>query len=208
MRSRLKICGITRFEDALLAVKLGADALGFVFYPASPRFIQASKAADIISRLPPFVTTVGLFVNSEQHEIDQIVEVSGVDIIQLHGDESPEFCAKQIKRVVKALPVACAEDLHKVRLYPCAVLLDAKAPDGVYGGTGKSFDWTLLNDFDHQYPLILAGGLNSDNIAAALSCREWFAVDVSSGVESEKGIKDREKMTKLCKKVHQFNCRV
>jgi len=125
IRTRIKVCGITRLEDALAASALGVDAIGFVFYKKSPRYIEPMKAAAIIRELPPFVSAVGLFVNPEQAFIDEVLTCSPLGVIQLHGDESPDFCQQ----------------------YTCSILLDTKAPKGVYGGTGHSFDWSLLQGF-------------------------------------------------------------
>lgn len=161
-------------------------------------------AAKIIRQLPPFVSAVGLFVNPEQSEIDNVLQQCPLGVIQLHGDESPEFCMAQQRRVLKAIPVNSKDDLKRARTYPCPVLLDAKAPEGVYGGTGTAFDWSLLNGFEHDQPLILAGGLNSDNIETALSHRQWFAVDVSSGVEISPGIKDDKKLSDFVARVNNF----
>jgi len=194
LRSRIKVCGITRLEDALAASAVGVDAVGFVFYPNSPRYIEPAKAAAIIRQLPPFVSAVGLFVNPTQEFIAEVLQSVPLGVIQLHGDESPEFCNSQRRRVLKALPVSNADDLKRAATYNCPLLLDAKAPAGVYGGTGKTFDWSLLKEFEHDYPLTLAGGLNIDNIKQALDIRQWFALDVSSGVEQSPGIKDVEKM--------------
>jgi len=193
-RIRVKICGITRLEDALAASELGADAVGFVFYEKSPRYIEPAKAAAIIRQLPPFVSAVGLFVNPSQNFIGRVLQTVPLGVIQLHGDETPEFCASQRRRVLKAIHVSCADDLKQAAAFQCPVLLDAKAPAGVYGGTGTTFDWSLLRDFEHHYPVSLAGGLNIDNIAEAMAVRAWFALDVSSGVEQSPGIKDAEKM--------------
>jgi len=201
-RLRLKVCGITRLEDALLASELGVDALGFVFYKKSPRYIRPEDAQLIIQKLPPFMTTVGLFVNPEQQDIDAILDVCALDIIQLHGDESPSFCAQQRLRVIKAVPIASRAHLENIKSFACSVLLDAKAPEGVYGGTGTSFDWSMLDGVTHKYPLILAGGINSQNIIDAKAVKGLYALDVSSGVESAKGIKDKEKMIELCEKLH------
>lgn len=205
LRTRIKVCGITRSQDALDAIAAGADALGFVFYDKSPRFISPADAAEIIKKLPPFVATVGLFVNADQTYIDEVVTLCGLDVVQLHGDETSFFCDKQRVKVIKALAVSSFEDLVRVTEYNCSVLLDAKAPEGVYGGAGQVFDWSILHGFEHAYPLIIAGGLNVQNINTALALRQWFAVDVSSGVEQFRGIKDREKINSFCKKVHQFN---
>jgi len=193
-RTRIKICGITRLEDALEASRLGVDAVGFVFYEKSPRYIDAQKAAAIIRQLPPFVSVVGLFVNPTQGYIAEILQTVPLGVIQLHGDETPGFCEAQRRRVLKAIPVAGPDDLKQAASFNCPLLLDAKAPAGVYGGTGNAFDWSLLQGFKHDYPLTLAGGLNTDNVHEALSVRQWFALDVSSGVELSPGIKDAEKM--------------
>ncbi len=199
---RLKICGITRLEDALLATSLGVDALGFVFYEKSPRYINPVKAHEIIKQLPPFVTIVGLFVNPSQMLVDDVLATCALDIIQLHGDESPRFCAAQHRRVVKALPIAEAKDFMRLSEYHCPVLLDAKAPKGVYGGTGQSFDWSLIQDINHEFPIILAGGIHVGNIVDAMGVQGIYGLDVSSGVESSKGLKDREKMKYLCEKFY------
>ncbi|MCF7821819.1 MAG: phosphoribosylanthranilate isomerase [Mariprofundaceae bacterium] len=202
--TRIKVCGITRLEDALTASRLGVDAIGFVFYPKSPRYITPVQATKIIRQLPPFVSAVGLFVNPTQSEIDEVLRHCPLGVVQLHGDESPEFCMAQPRRVMKAIPVSSLEDLKRAQTYPCAVLLDTKAPEGVYGGTGKSFDWSLLKNFEHEHPLILAGGLNASNVEAALSVRQWFAVDVSSGVEISPGIKDSAKLCEFVARVNSF----
>ncbi len=193
-RTRIKICGITRLEDALEASRLGVDAVGFVFYEKSPRYIEAQKAAAIIRQLPPFVSAVGLFVNPTQDFIANILQAVPLGVIQLHGDETPAFCSAQRRRVLKAIPVSGPDDLKHAAGFNCPLLLDAKAPAGIYGGTGSAFDWSLLQGFRHDFPLTLAGGLNVGNIHEAMSVRQWFALDVSSGVELSPGIKDAEKM--------------
>jgi len=193
-RTRIKICGITRLEDALEASHLGVDAVGFVFYDKSPRYIDPQKAASIIRQLPPFVSAVGLFVNPTQEYIAEVLQSVPLGVIQLHGDETPDFCSAQRRRVMKAVPVSDAYTLKQTARFDCPVLLDAKAPAGVYGGTGRTFDWSLLKGFEHDFPVTLAGGLSVDNVEEAMSIRQWFALDVSSGVESSPGIKDAEKM--------------
>ena len=208
MRTRIKICGITSIEDASAAVAAGADALGFVFYEQSPRFVSIVKAEKIIRDLPPFVSVVGLFVNAEQNYIDEVVQKCGLDVIQLHGDESPVTCMRQHKPVIKAVAVQGKEDLEKIASYNCTVLLDAKAPLGVHGGTGTSFDWSLLKGLQTKRSLILAGGLKPKNIEEALGLEHWYAVDVSSGVELEKGVKDHAKMKHFCDYVHKYNDKV
>lgn len=193
-RTRIKVCGITRIQDAQAAARLGVDALGFVFYRKSPRYIEPQQAAEIIRSMPPFVSAIGLFVNPAQTEINSTLAACPLDVIQLHGNESPEFCQAQGRRVIKAVAVSAQEDLKQAAQYHCPVLLDAKAPPGVYGGAGETFDWSLLQHFSHDYPLILAGGLNSENVRQAARIRQWFALDVSSGIESSPGIKDADKM--------------
>ncbi|HXH64835.1 MAG TPA: phosphoribosylanthranilate isomerase [Mariprofundaceae bacterium] len=202
-RTRIKVCGITRRQDALLAAELGADAVGFVFYDKSPRYLAPEKAAAIVRALPPFVSAVGLFVNPTQDQIDAALTHCPLDVLQLHGDESPEFCEAQHRRVVKAVPVSGPADLKRAHRFDCPVLLDARAPDGVYGGTGIRFDWGLLDGFAHAWPLVLAGGLDAQNVAAALAVRQWFALDVSSGVEALPGIKDEGKMRAFFAAVHK-----
>jgi len=202
---RIKICGITRLEDALATADLGVDAVGFVFYKTSPRYISPDRAVEIINRLPPFVSAVGLFVNPAQKEIDQTLADCPIDVIQLHGNESPVFCSRQNRRVIKAILVSGVTDLKRADQYDCSVLLDSRAPEGMYGGSGMKFDWSILDRFVHPYPVILAGGLNDENIRAALNSRQLHAVDVSSGVESSPGIKDREKMRRFVERVQDFN---
>ncbi|OIO69059.1 MAG: N-(5'-phosphoribosyl)anthranilate isomerase [Zetaproteobacteria bacterium CG1_02_55_237] len=193
-RTRVKVCGITRAEDALCAAGLGVDALGFVFFSASPRYITPLAAAAIIRGLPPFVSAVGLFVNATQQEIDAVLDVCPLDVLQMHGDETPAFCAAQSRRVIKAVAVREAADILRIADFDCAVLLDAKAPPGVYGGTGQVFDWALVEGLQHAHPLLLAGGLDADNVSRALAVRQWDALDVSSGVEISPGIKDDGKL--------------
>jgi len=191
---KVKICGITRVEDALHAAACGADALGFVFYPGSSRYVPASKAAEIIAALPPFITTVGLFVNAPAAEIQDIVAQCGLDVVQLHGDEQPADCQLAPLRVVKALRVKDRHSLRDVHSYPVsAVLLDAFVA-GAYGGTGHTFNWELAAELANDLPVILAGGLHADNVAAAVAQVQPYAVDVSSGVESAPGIKDPAKV--------------
>ncbi|MDX8408663.1 MAG: phosphoribosylanthranilate isomerase [Mariprofundales bacterium] len=204
-RTRIKICGITRLEDALTASMLGVDAVGFVFYDRSPRYIDPQQAAAIVRQLPPFVSAVGLFVNPDQAWIAEVLHHCPLGVIQLHGDESPEFCATQRRRVLKAIAVREDDDLKRIQHYNCPVLLDAPAPPGIHGGTGKPFDWSLLANqrLQHSHPLMLAGGLMAENVAAALSLHPWFAVDVSSGVEQAPGIKDGAKLTAFVRAVQQ-----
>jgi phosphoribosylanthranilate isomerase len=204
-RTRIKVCGITRAQDAEAAAELGADALGFVFYPDSPRYIAPFDAAAIVRGLSPFVSAVGLFVNPAQQDIDAVLDACPLDILQLHGDEDPAFCAAQHRRVIKAVAIRGAADTLRIAEFDCPVLLDAKAPPGVYGGAGEAFDWELVREVNHRHPLILAGGLDADNVGAALAVRQWQAVDVSSGIESSPGIKDNEKMQRFIAAVRSFS---
>lgn len=191
---RVKICGMTRPEDVRAAVAAGADALGFVFFEKSPRNVTPEEAAELLREVPPFITTVGLFVNAERETIYRVMSSCPLDLVQLHGDESPEFCASLPGRVVKALRIGGPADLENLERWPVeGLLLDAKVK-GSYGGTGESFDWSLLENVKTHHPLILAGGLNPDNVAEAVRRVKPFAVDVSSGVESEPGKKDPDKI--------------
>ncbi len=198
---RVKICGITNLEDARQAVAAGADALGFVFYRPSPRYVEPVRAAEIIAGLPPFVVTVGLFVNEEAASVRAIVETTGLDLIQFHGDESVGFCEQFKRPYIKALRVnslqhsrddvtAMAAQFASAR----GVLLDTYR-QGVPGGTGEVFDWALVpSDLDN---VILAGGLEPTNVAAAVREVAPFAVDVSGGVEASHGVKDAAKVTQF-----------
>jgi len=192
---RSKICGITRIEDALLAVDAGADAIGLVFYAKSPRAVTAQQARAIIAQLPPFVTTVGLFVDISRCELNEILELVPLDLLQFHGDESPADCDGFQRPYIKALRVKPGDDIAaQVERYQNAsgVLLDTYVP-GIPGGTGEAFDWSLVPQ-GLAKPIILAGGLHAGNVAAAIAQVRPYAVDVSGGVEAQKGIKDAEKI--------------
>lgn len=195
---RLKICGITRPEDGLLAANLGADALGLVFYPQSPRYVEKQQACDVIAVLPPFVNVVGLFMDAEPEFVGRVLESVPLDMLQFHGDETPEYCAGFGRRYIKSVPMM---DNNNVAAYTerfstaAGFLLDAVRP-GEAGGTGRSFDWSRIPERLAK-PVILAGGLNPANIGEAIRRSRCYAVDVSSGVESAKGIKDPEKMHAL-----------
>jgi phosphoribosylanthranilate isomerase len=196
MRTRVKFCGITRTEDALHAASLGVDAIGLVFYPKSPRKIDNKQAIEIIRVLPAFVSAVALFVDAEEQDIRSVVDSIVVDCLQFHGNESPEACRKYGKRYIKAVRVnsqtsfkRLAEAYHDAN----ALLLDAYDPSA-FGGTGKAFDWNLIPK-DLAMPIILAGGLDSSNAESAITEVRPYALDVSSGVEAQKGIKDKIKMT-------------
>ncbi len=188
--TRVKICGITNREDALAACGLGAHALGFVL-AESPRRISPERAREIIAMLPPLVATVGVFVDSPPEEVAELRRFCGLDWVQLHGSESEAEALALGPRVIKALRVGPGREPDPLSYAGCALLLDTYHPDAV-GGTGLSFDWSLAQDIAAQRPVILAGGLNPSNVAQAIAQVKPFAVDVSSGVEIEKGIKDHE----------------
>ncbi len=195
MRTRVKICGITRPEDAMAAVRAGADAIGLVFYPPSPRAVTASRAAQIIRELPPFVTTVGLFVNATAEAVAEVLENVPLDLLQFHGDETAAACEGHGRPYIKALRMRPEVDLPALdRQYRSAagLLLDSYQP-GKPGGTGAPFDWGRIPE-PMRARIILAGGLTPDNVAAAIERIGPYAVDVSGGVEQEKGIKDEEKI--------------
>lgn len=192
---RSKICGITRIEDALAAARAGADAIGLVFYSKSPRAVTAVQAKAIIAALPPFVTTVGLFVDATDAELTEILATVPLDVLQFHGDESPEFCSGYGRPYLKALRVKPGDDVAAAMARyaeAAGILLDTYV-EGVPGGTGEAFDWSLVPR-DSSQPIILAGGLDAENVAAAIAQVRPYGVDVSGGVEQSKGIKDAGKI--------------
>lgn len=196
MNYQIKICGITNLEDAFCAIHNGANALGFVFYKKSPRFICLDRVSEIVNQLPPFFTAVGLVVNFSIEEIHQIIDSKIINLLQFHGDESPEFCESFNFPYIKAVRVHQNTNLYQI----CndfksarAILVDAFV-DGIYGGTGKTFDWSLIPK-DLSKPIILAGGLSVENVKEAVDSVNPYAIDVSGGVEtSQKGIKDHNKI--------------
>lgn len=191
---RVKICGITNIEDALCAADAGADALGFVFYAKSPRCIAPEQAGEIIRALPPFILTVGLFVNAEPDFVNATAEVCNLDRIQLHGEEAPSFCARIARPVIKAFRIKDAASLESMQDYRVAgYLLDAYSQDA-HGGTGLTFNWELARIAKRYGRIILAGGLTLDNVRRAIEVTSPYAVDVSSGVESSPGRKDPVKV--------------
>lgn len=191
---KIKICGITTLEDALVAIDAGADALGFVFYPKSPRHIFPEQAAAIIRHLPPFVQIVGLFVNESLPTVNETADQCGLDIVQLHGEESPEFCDAVKRRVIKAFRIKDIRSLEAINNYrTSAFLLDAWSPSA-HGGTGRTFNWEIAATAAASGRIILAGGLTPENVAAAIELVRPYAVDVSSGVESAPGRKDIRKI--------------
>jgi phosphoribosylanthranilate isomerase len=187
---KVKICGITNPEDALMAVEAGADALGFVFFPGSPRYISPERAEVIIRRLPPFVQTVGLFINEEPATVNRIADQCGLDLVQLHGEETPEYCTAVKRRIIKAFRVRDASSLDDMADYRVAAcLLDAWS-SAAHGGTGTTFNWEIAARAAASQTIILAGGLTPENVAGATATVKPYAVDVSSGVESAPGKKD------------------
>lgn len=198
---RVKICGITNIDDAFRAADLGADALGFIFYNGSKRFIDPRDAHPIISSLPPFVSTVGVFVNQGPDEIRESVETSGVDTVQLHGDETPEFCAMLPYKLIKAVRVKDTVNTEEVELYPVLAILFDKHADEMYGGTGKSFDWGVLAGINISRKVILSGGLTPENVSQAIEIVKPYGVDVSTGVEDSPGKKNHIKMRKFIEAV-------
>ena len=205
--TRVKICGITEFEDARDAVLLGADAIGLNFYPNSPRYCDPALAARIIESLPPFVTIVGVFVNHpDPQNLEDFAASIGLHVVQLHGNETPDYCSMiQRVKVIKAFRVDSNFRVDTLRGYGSGTfLLDTCSPDQ-YGGTGKSFSWDLVFGANAFGSIIIAGGLNPENVAQAVSTLHPFGVDVASGVESDPGKKDYEKMRRFIEAVHRVD---
>ena len=217
--TRIKICGITRVEDALAAAHCGADAIGLVFYERSPRHVSIAQAAQLAAALPPFVSVVGLFVNAEAALVREVLAQVPLDLLQFHGDESPEYCAQFAMPYLKAIRVKagvdllqCASDFRSAK----GLLLDAHV-EGIPGGTGTTFDWSLIPK-QLPLPVILSGGLAAENVAAAIKQVQPYAVDVSSGVESGgvesggvevgKGIKDAAKIARFIQEIRQADVRL
>jgi phosphoribosylanthranilate isomerase len=200
--TRIKICGLTREQDVLTVAQHGADAIGLIFYEHSPRHVSLAQAARLARVLPPFVTTVGLFVNAQPAFVREVLAAVPLDVLQFHGDETPAYCEQFDKPYLKAIRVKagvdllqCAADFHSAR----GLLLDAYV-EGIPGGTGAKFDWALIPD-NLEIPVILSGGLDADNVAAAIRQVRPYAVDVSSGVEASKGIKSAAKIARFMQEV-------
>ena len=201
-RVRTKICGITRVEDARAAIDAGADALGFVFYQASPRYIVPRPAQEIISRLAPFPAKVGLFVDPDREYVSAVLGTVNLDIIQFHGDEEPGFCRSFDRPYIKAVRMKHGVDLQQICGHyadAAALLLDSYS-ETAHGGTGSCFDWSLI-PAGLSKPIILAGGLTVTNVGRAIAACKPYAVDVSSGVELDKGIKDKDEMIAFIREV-------
>jgi phosphoribosylanthranilate isomerase len=203
-RTRVKICGIRETAHARVAAEAGADAIGFVFYGPSPRFVQADEAAPIAKSLPPYMSAVGLFVDASEAEVRAVLDRVPLDLLQFQGEESPEFCARFGKPFVRAVRMVEGTDLleyaHRFSGAK-ALLVDAHAP-GLPGGTGRTFDWSVIPP-GLPIPLILSGGLDADNVGRAVrEVRPW-AVDVSSGVESARGVKDPRRIVEFIRSVRR-----
>jgi phosphoribosylanthranilate isomerase len=201
----IKICGITNYEDACLAAVSGADAIGFIFHPPSPRYVAPETVKKIIAELPYAVITVGVFVNLEIEEVKRIMNLCSLDMLQLHGAESPDFCRRFPRsQVIKSVALKTEADLAPLKEYPVkAVLVDAFDPQR-HGGTGEKADWALAAQVKAQHPLILAGGLSLANIKEAIDAVSPDAVDSNSGVESAPGRKDHTKVREMIELVHSL----
>lgn len=201
---KIKICGISNLEDALLAADLGANALGFIF-ASSPRQISKNTVSQITKRLPPFVTRVGVFVNESSKIVNETAFECGLDVVQLHGEESPEYCAQMLCRVIKSLRISENQKIDELNLqlikyepFVSAFLFDTYSPEK-HGGTGKTFDWSILQNISTHRPIIISGGLTPENIPELLKMFSPYAIDVNSGVESSPGKKDSEKLKSIIK---------
>ena len=191
---KVKICGMTQLKDAVLAVEQGADAVGFIFYKKSPRSVNMKEVREIISKLPPSVDTVGVFVNESADQVNKVAEYCGLDLVQLHGEESPSYCRKIKRRGIKAVRVKDIQSIQQLEKYSVSGFLLDTYTENLDGGTGKVFDWNLAHPAKKMGPVILAGGLTPRNIRQAISQARPYGVDVCSGVEKSPGIKDPEKV--------------
>jgi phosphoribosylanthranilate isomerase len=195
---QVKICGITNKEDALCAAKCGAAALGFIFYPSSPRYIKPADVRKIIKALPDEVVKVGVFVNEKAAQVKKVMKYCTLDMIQLHGDELPEFCREfPVSRVIKAVELKNEADLVYANSYHVGAILVDSRHAGLYGGTGKKANWELALRLKNKKPLILSGGLNEDNIVQAIKDVAPHALDINSGVELSLGKKDHVKLRRI-----------
>ncbi len=203
--TKIKICGITNLNDAMLALDLGADALGFIFYRDSKRYISAEDASRIISKLPPFAKTVGVFVNQGVEELKSMKTRIGFDIFQLHGEEGPDYCRRLGNSVIKAMRVKDRIIHEEVDSFPVQALLFDAYSTAEFGGTGRSFDWGLLKGITLSKAVIVSGGLTPENVAEAIDIVNPYAVDVSSGVEDYPGKKNAVKLKAFIKAVRNGN---
>lgn len=196
--TQAKICGITNIEEALVASHCGAAALGFIFYPPSPRYIKPDEAKKIIRALPDKIVSVGVFVNEKPDHVKRIKDLCALDMIQLHGDETPEYCRLfSAFAIIKTIELKNNDDISRALTYHVAALLVDTRYAGLYGGTGKTSNWDLACRLKNKKPLILSGGLNADNIAEALKTVSPAAVDINSGVEVSPGKKDHKKIARI-----------
>ena len=191
---KVKVCGMTSLKDALVAVEVGADAVGFIFYKKSPRSVTMKTVREIVLELPPFVDTVGVFVDETAEQINKIADYCNLDIIQLHGDESPIFCKKIRRKVIKAFRIKDMQSVKKLSSFQVSGFLLDTFSENLHGGTGKVFDWNLALPAKKFGPVIMAGGLTPNNVQQAVRQIRPYGVDVCSGVESEPGIKDHKKV--------------
>lgn len=203
MSMKVKVCGITNYRDAAAALDEGVDALGFNFFPSSPRYIEPQNARAIIEKLPPFAVSVGLFVNADAGHVVETAGAAGVQVIQLHGNETPDYCGRlRSWPIIKALRIGSSGgDFGDLGLYSVrAFLLDSK-DDVLFGGTGKSFNWTIARKIERLRPVILAGGLRPDNVAEAIRIVAPYAVDVCSGIECAPGTKNIARLKEFMNEV-------
>ncbi len=204
--TQIKICGITNEEDALCSAILGAAALGFIFYLRSPRYIKPEDARKIVSMLPDEVAKVGVFVDENAAEVKRVVKYCGLDFVQLHGNESPEYCFQfPAAQVIKAVQLKNDDDLNHALSYDAAAILVDSRERGLYGGTGKKANWDLASRIKNKKPLILSGGLDAENIREAMEKIAPHALDINSGVEKSPGKKDQGKLAKLFDIVHEVS---
>lgn len=202
--AQIKICGITNEADAIYAADCGAAALGFIFYPHSPRYIEPERAKRIIEKLSDRVAVVGVFVNEAAEEVERICHLCRLDFIQFHGDETIRYCAAfPPEKVIKAVQLRNESDLHKALQYHAAAILADSRASGLYGGTGKKSNWELAARIKDKMPLILSGGLNENNIEDALKTVAPHALDFNSGIEIEPGRKDHKKMARIFKMIRK-----
>ena len=204
-RTRIKVCGITESEDARAAVAAGADGLGFIFVPQSPRYIEPDRARRVTGELPPLVNAVGVFVDEELKVVEEIIHYCGLSVVQLHGSETPEYCDNISCQVVKSFaihPATKSDDLAPYAEFVNGFLLDTYHKD-MAGGTGATFDWKLIEQVKPPGPVILAGGLTPDNVGDAIKQIQPFAVDVNSGVEYQPGRKDVDKLKRFVHEVRK-----
>jgi len=203
---QVKICGITRKSDALYAAQCGAAALGFIFYPPSPRYIGPEDARKIIKDLPSYLVTVGVFVNEEPKIIKSVMKSCSLDMLQLHGDESPEYCRQfPTSKIIKAVELKNHDDVRRALDYHVAALLVDSRYDGRYGGTGRQSNWELAGCLKNKVSLILSGGLGLENIQDALRTVQPIALDINSGVEESPGKKDQQKISQMFDRIRAFD---